>query len=132
MARPGRDVLAAFLRQLGVDELAPATVPFDPGYDPVTLEAHLEQSAHLMAMLKLSMASWIVASEHATKRKLAAARRYGVPVVTGGGPFEISAATGVLEPYLDLCAELAVPRVEAGEGFTDLPVGPAAAGRMAR
>jgi phosphosulfolactate synthase len=132
MARPGRDLLPAFLRRLGVDEPGPVTVPFDPGYDPLTLEAHLEQSAHLMAMLKLSMACWMIASERATKRKIAAARSHRVPVVTGGGPFEIAAAKGVLEPYLDLCAGLGVTRVEAGEGFTDLPVGPADAVRMAR
>lgn len=132
MAKPGRGVLSAFLRELGVAELAPATIPFDPGYDPLTVEAHLEQSAHLMAMLKLSMASWMIASESATRRKLAAAKRHRVPVVTGGGPFEIAAAQDVLEPYLDLCAGLGVTRVEAGEGFTDLPVGPVEVVRLAR
>lgn len=113
-----------FLRVLGVGDLAPATIPFDPGYDPVTVEAHLEQSAHLMAMLKLSMATWIVADEAATRRKLAKARALGVPVVTGGGPFEIASARNALPEYLDLCAEMGVARVEAGEGFTELAFTP--------
>jgi phosphosulfolactate synthase len=40
-----------YLRSIGVPELAPALSPFDPGYDPVTLESHLEQSAHLISIL---------------------------------------------------------------------------------
>ena len=51
---------ADYLRQIGVRELAPRTCPFDPGYDGVTVEGHLEQSAHLMAMLKISMACWLI------------------------------------------------------------------------
>ena len=73
-----------FLRGIGVRELPPATSPFDPGYDPVTLEAHLEQSSHLIAILKVSMACWMVANESATRRKVAAAMKHHVPTVTGG------------------------------------------------
>src|SRR5229473_4203347 len=82
-----------YLRKIGVPEIAPSTSPFDPGYDPITLEGHLEQSSHLMSLLKISMACWIVAKETATRRKVDAAKRYGVPTVTGGGPFEV-ASTG--------------------------------------
>src|SRR5215468_3815380 len=78
-----------YLRLIGVPELPPRTSPFDPGYDPVTLESHLEQSSHLFATLKISMACWMVANEAATRRKVAAAQRYSVTTVTGGGPFEI-------------------------------------------
>ncbi|MGI9149868.1 MAG: phosphosulfolactate synthase, partial [Chloroflexota bacterium] len=99
-----------FLRRIGVPELPPATSPFDPGYDAVTLEAHLEQSAHLISILKMSMACWIVAEESATRRKFAAARRLGVATVTGGGPFEIAVAQGELAAYLDLCADMGVTR----------------------
>ena len=113
-----------FMADLGVEELPALTVPFDPGYDPATTEAHLEQSAHLMAMLKLSMACWIVADEKATKRKMAAAAANGVKVVSGGGPFEISAANGRLPEFMDLCAGLGFSRIEAGEGFTDLQYTP--------
>src|SRR4029077_12244283 len=96
------------LDALGVARPPAATVPFDPGYDPVTLESHLAQSGHLMAALKLSMACWMIADGRATPDKIASATRWGVPVVTGGGPFEIAAAGGVLEDYLDLCSGLGV------------------------
>jgi phosphosulfolactate synthase len=113
-----------FLSRLGVAELPPLTCPFDPGYDPVTLEGHLEQSAALMAGLKISMACWLVADESATRRKVAAARRHGVPAITGGGPFEIAVARGVLPDYLDLCADVGMSRIECGRGFTDMPLRP--------
>src|SRR2546421_5415535 len=113
----GEHHTAAFLNTIGVPELKPATSPFDPGYDPLTLEAHLAQSAHLMSTLKISMACWLIAAESATRRKIAAARRHGVPTVTGGGPFEVAVAQGALPAYLDLCADLGVTRVECGTGF---------------
>lgn len=115
---------ADYLRRLGVPEMAPRTSPFDPGYDPTTLESHLAQSAHLISILKISMACWLVADERATRRKLAAARRHHVATVTGGGPFEIAVAHGVLPAYLDLCADVGVTRIECGEGFTDMPLAP--------
>src|SRR6202022_1391151 len=106
-----------FFQTIGVPELAPCTSPFDPGYDPVTLESHLDQSSHLMSILKISMACWMVAKESATRRKIAAARRYKVPTVTGGGPFEVAVAQGQLLAYADLCADIGVDRMECGEGF---------------
>ena len=113
-----------YLHLIGVPELPPLTSPFDPGYDPVTLESHLEQSAHLMATLKISMACWQIANEEATRRKIAAARAHNVPTVTGGGPFEVAVAQGQLEAYLDLCAGLGITRIECGEGFTELSLPP--------
>src|SRR6185503_9512836 len=62
--------------------------------------SHLEQSSHLISVLKISMACWQVANETATRRKVAAARRLNVPTCTGGG------------------------RIEAGEGFTDQELDP--------
>jgi len=115
---------ADYLRLIGVSELPPRTSPFDPGYDPLTVESHLAQSAHLMSILKISMACWIIAEESATRSKVEAARAAGVPTVTGGGPFEIAVAQGKLAPYLDLCADVGVNRVEAGEGFTTMPLPP--------
>jgi phosphosulfolactate synthase len=120
-----------YLRLIGVVELPALTSPFDPGYDPVTVESHLEQSAHLMASLKISMACWMIADETATRRKIAAARVHHVPTVTGGGPFEIAVAQGQLEAYLDLCADLGVTRIECGEGFTTLTQQPRAVVKMA-
>jgi phosphosulfolactate synthase len=120
-----------YLRSIGVPELAPAISPFDPGYDPVTLEAHLEQSAHLISILKVSMACWMIADEAATRRKLFAAKRCGVRTTTGGGPFEVAVAQGRLDAYLDLCGALGFDRIECGEGFTDLALEPEAVVRMA-
>src|SRR5947209_6445693 len=113
-----------YLHLIGVPDLPPLTSPFDPGYDPVTLESHLDQSSHLMSSLKISMACWQIANETATRRKIAAARVYNVPTVTGGGPFEVAVAQGRLEAYLDLCADLGITRIECGEGFTELSLKP--------
>jgi len=111
---------ADYLDSIGVPRLPARTSPFDPGYDPVTLESHLDQSFHLISILKISMACWIVPNEHATRKKIFAAKSHNVPTVTGGGPFEIAVARGQLHAYLDLCADIGVTRIECGEGFTDL------------
>jgi phosphosulfolactate synthase len=113
-----------YLRQIGVAELPSLTSPFDPGYDPATFESHLDQSAHLMSILKISMACWMIADERATRGKIAAAKAHNVPTVTGGGPFEIAVSQGKLAEYLDLCADIGVTRIECGEGFTDLRSSP--------
>jgi phosphosulfolactate synthase len=107
-----------------VPDIPPRTSPFDPGYDPVTVESHLEQSGHLISTFKISMACWQVANETATRRKVRAARRLNVPVCTGGGPFEVAATFGMLPEFLDLCADLGVTTIEAGEGFTDQALNP--------
>ena len=120
-----------YLRQIGVPDLPPRTSPFDPGYDPATFESHLEQSSHLMSIMKISMACWQVANEGATRRKIMAARRYHVPTVTGGGPFEVAVQQGQLAMYLDLVADIGMTRIEAGEGFTDMPLHPREVVRMA-
>jgi phosphosulfolactate synthase len=108
-----------YLKRIGVPDLPAATSPFDPGYDPATLGSHLHQSSHLMSILKISMACWMVANENATRMKIALARAHGVPTVTGGGPFEIAVAQGELPAYLDLCADIGVTRIECGQGFTE-------------
>src|SRR5499426_3724201 len=113
-----------YLERIGVPQIPAATSPFDPGYDPATVASHLQQSSHLMSVLKISMACWLVANEAATRRKIALARKYGVPTVTGGGPFEIAVAQGELPAYLDLCADLGVTRIECGQGFTDSNLNP--------
>ena len=117
---PGRLHTTDYLKLIGVTHLPALTSPFDPGYDPGTVESHLDQSAHLMSILKISMACWMIALESATRRKIAAARARGVPTVTGGGPFEIAVAQGQLPLYLDLCADIGVTRIECAEGFTEL------------
>src|SRR5947209_13457087 len=97
-----------YLKKIGVAQLPPCTSPFDPGYDPATFESHLEQSSHLMSVMKISMACWQVADERATRKKIDAARRYKVPTCTGGGPFEVDSAFGKLPEFLDLCAGIGV------------------------
>ena len=130
--RSVRKNTADFLRTVGVPEMPARTCPFDPGYDALTLRGHLEQSAHLMSVLKISMACWLVAGEKATRDKVSAARLHNVQAVTGGGPFEIAAARGCLPEYLDLCADIGFERIEAGSGFTDLAFAPSEVIAMAR
>lgn len=119
-----------YLQMIGVPDLPPRSSPFDPGYDPVTLASHLEQSHRLISVLKISMACWQIAEESSTRRKIEAAHRHRVPVCTGGGPFEVAVHFGVLPQFLDLCANLGVNRIEAGEGFTDLTMKPQQVVRM--
>jgi phosphosulfolactate synthase len=122
---------AGFLRELGLPKIPPRTHPFDPGYDPQTVISHLEQSAHLMASLKISMACWLVGDEEAYRTKIACARERGVTTVAGGGPFEIAVALGKLDGYLALCADMGLARIEAGQGFTDMPLAPQEVARRA-
>lgn len=117
-ARPGGHSCSEYLALIGADKTERANCPFDPGYDPLTVESHIAQSAHLIRTLKISMATWLVANEESTHRKIEAARGAGIPVVTGGGPFEVAFAAGQLDAYLALCAKIGVSRIECGEGFT--------------
>jgi len=122
---------SAYLKAIGVPELPARTSPFDPGYDPVTLEAHIAQSAHLISILKISMATWIVADEAASRRKFDAARQAGVKTTTGGGPFEVAVAQGQLPAYLELVASMGSDRIECGRGFTPMEESPADILRLA-
>jgi phosphosulfolactate synthase len=123
---------ADYLRLINVRDLPPLTSPFDPGYDLATFESHLDQSSHLMSIIKISMACWMIASEAITRRKVAAACAHGISTVTGGGPFEIAVAQEQLPAYLDLCADIGVSRIECGEGFTELSLKPVEVVEMAR
>jgi len=120
-----------YMCEIGVVELPPLTSPFDPGYDPVTLESHLEQSRHLISSLKISMACWQVANENSTRKKVAAARRLKIPVCTGGGPFEVAVYFKKLPEYLDLCADIGVTGIEAGAGFIENVLDPKHVVRLA-
>jgi phosphosulfolactate synthase len=113
-----------FLKLLGIPDLPARTVPFDPGHSPNAVCGHLAQSSHLMYYLKLSMACWLIAGDRATRAKIAAAKQHGVPVVAGGGLFEIAAAEGYLDEYFELCAKMGFDRIEAGEGFAAVNLNP--------
>jgi phosphosulfolactate synthase len=121
-----------FLLSIGSGPLPASTSPFDPGYDPVTLASHLAQSRHLISILKLSMACWLIADESATRAKVASARANQVATTAGGGPFEIAVAQGRLDDYLDLCASIGLDRIECGEGFTESELAPGTIVSMAQ
>lgn len=121
----------SYLASLGVQKLSPKTSPFDPGYDPMTLISHLEQSSHLISCLKISMACWQIANEESTRKKIDAANRLNVSTVTGGGTFEVACHFGKLPEFLDLIADMGVTRFEAGEGFIPLKEKPAEIMKMA-
>lgn len=131
LAREGRLHTDAYLKSIGVGEIRSATSPFDPGYDAVTLAGHLEQSHHLMSILKISMACWMIANEDVTRQKIAVAKKYRVPTTTGGGPFEVAYVQGKLNQYLDLVADFGFTRIECGEGFTDISLNPREIVKMA-
>jgi len=114
--------ISSYLRLLGVPAIPPRTIPFDPGYDPQTVQSHIAQSGHLMAALKLSMTCWQVAAPAATRAKIRAARAAGVPLVAGGATFEIAVRHGTLVAYFEMCSALDIDSIEAGEGFTELAV----------
>ena len=118
----GRLHTVDYLAAIGVDALEPASCPFDPGYDPATFEGHLIQSSHLMETMKISMACWQIADEAAMRWKVAACDHYGVATTTGGGPFEVAVQQGRLDMYLDLVADMGIGGIEAGEGFTEMPL----------
>jgi phosphosulfolactate synthase len=113
---------ADFLKMIGVGALPASTSVFDPGYDALTLQGHLEQSSHLIATLKISMACWLIANEAVVRRKISLANRHRLITTTGGGPFEIAVAQQQFASYLDLCADIGVTRIECGEGFTEMPL----------
>lgn len=106
-----------YLETIGVRDLPPRTIPFDPGYDAHTVVEHLRQSSHLMAGFKISMACWQIANEDVTREKIAYCDHYGVKTCAGGGPLEVAAAFDRLEAYIDLCADVGLHRIEAGEGI---------------
>jgi phosphosulfolactate synthase len=116
----GRPHTFEYLKSIGVPEIPPATSPFDPGYDLETLKGHLKQSHHLMSILKVSMACWLIADEGVSRQKVEAAKKYNVPTTTGGGPFEVAYVQGKLPHYLDLVADFGFTRIECGEWFTDI------------
>ncbi len=120
-----------YLKSIGVPEIRPSTSPFDPGYDAVTLAGHLEQSHHLISILKISMACWMIANEDVTRQKIAVAKKYRVPTTTGGGPFEVAYVQGKLPQYLDLVVDFGFTRIECGEGFTDISLNAAEIVKMA-
>ncbi|MDE3056854.1 MAG: phosphosulfolactate synthase [Bacteroidota bacterium] len=107
-----------YLRELGIPKIPPLASPVDTGYDTMTFESHLDQSSHLISIVKIGLGGWLVADENATRQKVAAARRYNIPTVTGGSSLEIAFSLRKLPSYLDLCADIGVTRVEVMSPIT--------------
>src|SRR5579872_7247127 len=120
-----------YLRLIGVREMPPLTSPLDSGYDATTLESHLDQSSHLMAALKISTACLMLASETATRRKIAAAKSYNVPTIVGSEPFGIALAQNRLPVYLDLCADMRFTRIECARVLSGRPLNASEVVKMA-
>lgn len=107
----------SYLRLLGVDDSDPSTFAFDPGESAAVVSSSVEQCSHLLCGVKLSMATWQLASPRSVTTKVARIRAAGLIAIAGGGPFEVAAASGLIDEYLDLCADVGFDRVEYGEGF---------------
>ncbi|MBI2428669.1 MAG: phosphosulfolactate synthase [Ignavibacteriales bacterium] len=103
---------AELMRTLGVLQVPPLTAVLDTGFDPLTVESHLTQSGHLMSMMKMASAGWLIADENALRQKVSAAQRYNVPVVMGNDIFVLSQAKGRVDDFLELCADIGVSRIE--------------------
>ncbi|MEN9582304.1 MAG: hypothetical protein RL641_258 [Candidatus Parcubacteria bacterium] len=112
-------LIQEYLSKIGIPATTPLLIPFDPGYDPNTLSGHLEQSNHLMKCFKISMATWMVCDIGSLEKKMHILKKYPIPIIAGGGPFEIANAKGVVEDYFHLCKSIGFDIIEVSNGFTD-------------
>src|SRR4051812_10318703 len=115
-------LIKEFLSKISINEKAPLLIPFDPGYDPNTFLGHIEQSKHLMKCFKISMATWMVCDIESLEKKVSILKQYHIPIIAGGGPFEIAQAKGVIEEYFRLCKSIGFDIIEVSQGFTDSPI----------
>src|SRR4051812_23268728 len=112
-----QQVIKDYLNKIGINETTPLLVPFDPGYDANTFSGHIEQSNHLMKFLKISMATWMVCDVESLQKKMSILKKYGIPSIAGGGPFEIANAKRVVEDYFKLCKSIGFDNIEVSKGF---------------
>lgn len=103
---------AELLRTLGIPQIPPLTAVIDTGFDPLTVESHLNQSGHLMATMKISSAGWLIADENSLRQKVSAAQRYNVPISMGSDVFVLSQSKGRIDEFLDLCADIGISKIE--------------------
>jgi len=116
--------LKAFLERIGVVALPPLTTLIDLGEGPLTLSSYLDQCSHLISMLKLSTACWLIATERSTRTKLADARARNIPIVSARETFAVAVAQGELNAFLDLCADFGIARIECTEDLSHTSLGP--------
>ncbi len=110
-------------------DLPPLSSPADMNSDPATLDAHLQQSSHLISMLRMSLGPWIVASEVSRERKIGVLKRYSLPTVAVDMPQGIAFSKGRMLEYMELCAGYGITSIE----YTDLSDDPVLkAGEMVR
>ncbi len=111
-------------RESNLLKLPPLTSPNDSNVDPWTLDALLQQSYHLISMLRMSMSSWIISSEVSRNRKIRVTKRYEIPTVAVEMPLEITLSKGRLLEYLELCAGFGMTSLEYWNGHPNAVLTP--------
>ncbi len=104
--------------------LPPLTSPNDASRDPVTLDALLQQSVHLISMLRMSMGSWLISSEISRNKKIDVVRKYEIPTVAAEMPPEIVLSKSRLLEYMELAVVFGMTSVEYPEGYADAVLKP--------
>jgi len=104
--------------------LPPLTSPNDASRDPLTLDALLQQSVHLISMLRMSMGSWLISSEISRNKKMDVVRKYEVPTVAVEMPREIVLSKSRLLEYMELAVIFGMTSVEYPEGQADAVLKP--------
>jgi len=99
--------------------LPPLTSPNDIDTDARTLDAILQQSYHLISMLRIAMDSWIVASEASRNMKIGVIKRFEMPTVAIQMPAGIVLSKARLLEYMELCAVFGMTSIEYWNGNAD-------------
>ncbi len=107
------------LHESNLLKLPPLTSPNDANTDPWTLDALLQQSYHLISMLRMSMSSWIITSEVSRNKKIQVTRRYEIPTVAIEMPLEIILSKSRLLEYMELCSSFGMTSIEYWNGHPD-------------
>lgn len=105
-------------------KLPPLTSPNDANTDPWTLDSLLQQSYHLISMLRMSMSSWIIASEVSRNKKIQVTRRYEIPTVAIEMPLEIILSKSRILEYMELCSSFGMTSIEYWNGHPDAVLTP--------
>lgn len=112
------------VHQSNLMKLPPLTSPSDANVDPWSLDALLQQSYHLISMLRMSMSSWIISSEVSRNKKILVTRRYEIPTVAMEMPLEIVLSKSRLLEYMELCSSFGMTSIEYLSGHPDAVLSP--------
>ncbi len=121
---PAKQEDGAEPRESNLLKLPPLTSPNDSNVDPWTLDALLQQSYHLISMLRMSMSSWIISSEVSRSRKIRVTKRYEIPTVAVEMPLEITLSKSRLQEYMELCVGFGMTSLEYWNGHPDAVLTP--------